>query len=90
MTPCLHIPGRFHHGPCECFTGGDAGEWWHEGLGATETGANRPPGLGDQDAATTVQRRPERLTEPNADERQDALDDRDAMREHYGREEWAG
>lgn len=31
VTPCLHIPGRFHHGPCECFTGGDAGEWWHEG-----------------------------------------------------------
>ena len=40
MTPCLHIPNRFHHGPCECFTGGDAGEWWHEGLGATESDRN--------------------------------------------------
>ena len=30
LTPCRRIAGRFHHGACGCFVGGEAGEWWHE------------------------------------------------------------
>jgi hypothetical protein len=30
LTPCRRIVGRFHHGACGCFVGGEAGEWWHE------------------------------------------------------------
>lgn len=49
LCGCPYFVRAYHDG-CRCFVGGEAGEWWHETPGATESHEN---GSGDPTTART-------------------------------------